>query len=205
MEDKSQDRGSSASGIFFPGTLLTGRSLTKATPLIDYCLNCTATRHNKAGATDAAHVLAKTMVWPAYSRDSNAGDADKNKGYLPYGTRLLIPPFFWTAVNALTLTSVGRAFADCFMGYGLYVIDGSGQSMNNGTKAIMQIRIDQDIMPNSVLATECDQELAKLLPYLRPQRNPRPHNRETELDANGVPYWGGGGSDGVRNTAYDAP
>jgi hypothetical protein len=199
----SWDRGSSASGLRFPGTVLRGFEINPASPApIRHALNVTATRHSNEGAPASAHVLGKKRVWPAMFTDGNAGDAGYNTGDLPYGTRIFIRWQDRTQRGSLGLSARGLILFDTFLYFGCYIIDGQGQHSAGG--GVLQLRIDQDV--TSTVVDDLDDQLQKLLPLLYPMRNPRPHNTETERHTDGLPYAGGGGpvGPGSINTAWDA-
>jgi hypothetical protein len=197
------DRGSSASGLRFPGTVLRGFEINPASPApIRHALNVTATRHSNEGAPASAHVLSKKRVWPAMFMDGGASSPDQNLGDLPYGTRIFIRWQDRLRRNTLGLSARGLILFDTFLYFGCYIIDGQGQHVNGG--GVLQLRIDQDVTAPTV--DDVDRQLMKLLPLLYPLRNPRRHNAETEVHGDGLPYAGGGGplDAGSLNTAWDA-
>jgi len=204
----SWDRGNSASGLRFPGTVLRGFEINPPNPEpIRHALDVTATRHSNAGAPPSAHVLGKTHVWPAYYRDSSAGDPGNNTGDIPYGTRVFIRWQDRDLRETLGLSARGKVLFDTFLYYGFYVVDGQGQHANGG--GVLQLRIDHEVTAEVV--ADIDAQLQKMLPYLYPMRNPRRHATETEIYTDGLPYAGGGGplvpcqtAASSCNTAYDA-
>jgi hypothetical protein len=199
----SWDRGSSASGLRFPGTVLRGFEINSASPApIRHALNVTATRHSNEGAPASAHVLGKKRVWPAMFTDGNASDAGYNTGDVPYGTRIFIRWQDRPQRGSLGLSARGLVLFDTFLYFGCYIVDGQGQHSAGG--GVLQLRLDQDV--TSSVVDDLDGQLQKLLPLLYPMRNPRPHNTETERHSDGLPYAGGGGplGSGSVNTAWDA-
>jgi hypothetical protein len=213
-----QDRGCSASGLRYPGTVLRGFEINPPAPgPIHHALHVTATRHSRAGAPGSAHVLGKTMVWPAYHRDSSAGDADENLGDLPYGTRIFIRWQDRGLRDTLGLSARGQVLFDALLYHGIYIVDGQGEHHDGG--GVLQLRIDHAVGKNADgsewpgVVEDVNAQLMKLLPHLYPMRNPRPHDVETELHSDGLPYAGGGGprpadlasGAGSYNTAWDAP
>jgi len=198
------DHGTSASLLRFPGTVLRWFEINPTNPApIRHALDVTATRKGPRHA----HVLGKTMVWPAYGRDKSAGAADENLGNIPYGTRVFIRPRDYWRREHLRLSERGKVLFDTFCYYGFYVVDGQGEVASDGG-GVLQLRIDSEVTKD--VAKSLQDDLTAMLPYLYPMRNPRSHVEESEL-RDGLPYAGGGGplatnavGAGSINNAFDA-
>ena len=204
--------GSGASRMRWPSGVVRGFEVNPEKPEpIRHCFQCTATRHSKPDnpssphAPASRHVLGKTHVWPAYGTDGGAQAPNANLGDIPYGTRLVIRKQDFGKRDSLGLSVRGLVLFDTFCYYGMYVVDGQGQydAKNNG--AVLQLRCDQEVKAET--ATDINAQLMKILPLLWPVRNPRPLDKETEIDpATGLPYAGGGGPIDrakILNTAWD--
>ena len=221
MADKSDPDagGSSASNIRWPGTVLRGHEINGTHPgPIQHALNATATRHSRGASKAPAsiHVLSRRVVWPAYGVDSSAKTSTQdNQGDLPYGTRIVLPGAAYSALKAKFAGKPRQLrILECLRYYGCYLIDGQGESVMVGGKqlAVLQLRVDGEVgktkggadLPKVV--TEIDEALQAALPQLVPLRNPRPHNKETELWSDQLPYAGGGGPVDAHsvNSAWDA-
>lgn len=199
-------RGSSASGLRWPATVLRGKHINPKSPApLQYPLNCTATRHSNQGAAAKLHVLSKKRVWPAIYTDGSADQPGQNTGDLPYGTRLFIRWQDRGLRGALGLSPRGLVLFDCLLQYGCYILDGQGQTVDGG--AVLQVRLDHEVTDEA--CDDLDKQLMKLLPHIYPLRDPRPVLKETERCADGFCYAGmgkeGAKQPGVVNTAWNAP
>jgi hypothetical protein len=188
--------------------MLRYHELAPANPApITHCLNVVATRK---GVSGSAHVLGKTKVWPAYTMDSSATNANENLGDIPYGTRFVIR---WQDrqlrdSSTLKLSGRGKVLFDCLLNYGFYVLDGSNEGGVNG-RGLFGFRTDQ--APTATgdwpkpLKDEVVSALRKLVPLCWPVRYVRSLSAESEIHSNGLPSASGGGpiGPGVINSAWD--
>ncbi len=196
-DNRTYPRSPGASAIRIPSGVLRGKEINGSAPApIYHALNATATRHSADGATPDIHVLSRKMVWPAYGIDQyKIAPTGKNTNYdnqgdLPYGTLLFIRKSDYHLRESLNLNARQKILFDTFAFYGCRLVDGQGGTKNG--KAILQLRTDGEL--NGDAEDDVNQLLGKILKYLYPLRNPRPHNRETEINsADGLPYAGGGG------------
>jgi hypothetical protein len=212
--DDGQPRGSSASGVRWPGTILRGFEIERG--YIGHALNFTATRNSRASNADErasplAHIINRGRVWPAMFTDGFSvglppyeGEPD-NQGWLPYGALCVIRHWDAGLRDSLGLTAIGKALFDCLLDYGMYLLDGSGQNGGHPDKGRIEVRVDQGLLATSALALDVEIELGKLLPLLFPVFNQRTHATEVALHTDGLPYTGGGGPrrPQARNTAWD--
>jgi hypothetical protein len=194
------DRGSSASGLRWPSTVLQDFEINISNPVISHPLNAAVTRVAPAGV----QVLSPYRCWPAQFVD---GTAASNVGDIPYGALLFIDLETYEFLLAnFTWTNKQKALLDCIYLYGIYIVDGSGTTTVSGgvTKAVMQVRVSQGF--TSALRAECDVAFRRIYPYLWPMLNTRDYTTETELHTDSLPYRGTGGPIDYRsiNTGYDA-
>ena len=112
---------------------------------------------NRFGSTA---ILNRNVVWPAFGKDFNADDADNNQGELPYGALLAIPPTSkgGPTKSSLGLSELGGRLFDQFLGFGMYLFDGTSSTN-------MVFRGDQ--FSSSAVQTDFKAEMNKLKPYLR--------------------------------------
>ncbi len=201
------DQGSSASRLRWPSSMLRFDELRRDDPgPIRHCLNVLATRKT---APPETHILAKHWVWPAYGRDSTAGNLDENLGDIPYGTRFVIRWIDRNLRNNLGLSTRGLRLFDCLLHYGFYVVDGTPEAGAGGGSSIT-FRTDQGSggrgeWPEPMRSEVIDQ-LSKLVPLCWPVRNVRPLDRETEVWTDGMAYASGGGPlyPDTASTAWNA-
>ena len=201
--------GVGASELIPPGTYLRWFEISDPNHgPINHPLNCTGTRQNgnkdkpaEPQVLPSAHLLGKKRVWPAKNVDQGADGAskpDNNLGPFNYGQKFWIPPTPANKAlrNDATLCQNNRQqrLFDCLMYQGMYLVDGHGQSAPGDTsKGEMRIRID-NLIPSAV-QTDLQGFLDRLLArnVLKPMRNPRRYNSETERHSDGLCYAGGGG------------
>jgi hypothetical protein len=199
------DRGSSASYLRYPGTILRGSEINPTNPApIRHALHCTATGNDNQGAPEGAHVVAPKMVWPAYGMDSSAGTPGNTLGDIPYGARLFIRWQDRGRRATLGLSARGLVLFDCFAQYGCYILDTVGDHEDG--QGYMKLRVDQDIQTSGSIADDINAQLALILPLLYPLRNPCSHaDHESEVWADGYAYAGGDGPIDASsiNTAWD--
>lgn len=136
----NQDKGSSASGVLHPaGHYLWNQYLQKRK--LRTTFQASATRGAKSAMNyPKAHILGQNRIRPATSMDSGASN---NRGKLPYGTLLAIPVFHRNKRSQLGLDDIGFEFFDGFFTNGIRVVDGNGETVNNGTQGVLQLRIQQ--------------------------------------------------------------
>jgi hypothetical protein len=219
ISDSGNGRGSGASELIPPGTYLRWHEISDPNHgPINHPLNLTGTRQNAnknnpslPQVQPSAHLLGKKRVWPAKNTDSDSDAADNNLGPFPYGVRFYIPATTGNKAlrNDTTLCQNNRhqRLFDCIMYQGMYLLDGHGQSAPGDTsKGEIRIRIDNQIP--SAVQTDLQGFLDRLLArnVIKPMRNPRRYNSETERHTNGLCYAGGGGPIDANsiNNAYDA-
>lgn len=200
------DRGASASQVRWPGCLITDELNNVNNPRdILHCIHVTGTRHNKAGATNACHVLASGIVHPAHGVDGSlrqmwlptasaaqvAERANTNQGIHPYGCKWVIKPSDYTTIKNhfdSDGNKIGLKLLVCMIDFGCYLLDGQGQTVTIGStkKGKLQTRItgitgrnpDGSTIPNVI--AKMDAAFAYMLPYIVPIRNPQ---RWTQLDS----------------------
>lgn len=195
--EDAYDRGSSASGIRWPGTVLDINDISSDNPSpIRHALNVAASRGAVAGHL---HVLSPYRIWPAKYVDSGAAS---NQGNIPYGALgVLSSADYTTLLGAHSWTNRQRAILDCHRYYGVYFLDGNGLTTGGGDpKAVMQLRVSQGF--TTELRAEIDTALTRILPYLKLLLNSRAYTSETERYSDGFCYRGGGGpidSNSVNN------
>lgn len=201
----SYSRGSSASALRWPSTILKAAEINPTNPApIHHPFNVACTR-NQSGVEAALHVLSTRRCWPAKSVDGSQTD-NGNKGDIPYGARgyLTAANYSWLLSN-YSWSARQKVILDVHRYYGVLFLDGSGtvRVIGGVRKAVLQLRTEPGILP--AVNAEINTALSRILPRLSLMMNPRPYTSETELTG-GLPYAGGGGpidSNSV-NSAFDA-
>lgn len=201
----SYSRGSSASSLRWPSTILKAAEINPTNPApIHHPFNVACTR-NQSGVEAALHVLSTRRCWPAKSVDGNQTD-NGNKGDIPYGARgyLTSTDYSWLLSN-YSWSARQRVILDVHRYYGVFFLDGSGtvRVIGGVRKAVLQLRTEPGIL--TTVNAEINTALSRILPRLSLMVNPRPYTIETELTG-GLPYAGGGGPIDVNsvNSAFDA-
>lgn len=199
----SYPRGTSASALRWPSTVLRADEFTNAHPTtapIRHALNVAVTRLAPAGA----QILSPYVTWPAFSRD---GSGAQNVGDIHYGTLLFIDGSARATLlsSSPALSQRQRALVDAHYYYGVYVVDGTGYVTVGGVaKGVMRLRTSYGM--STPVIDELKDVLMRIHPYLWPMANPRGYGSETEIWSDGLPYRGGGGPIDANsvNSAYDA-
>ena len=211
----TQDGGSSASRIRFPGALLGYHEVISGQP-INHVVHATASRKD----IDARwQILSKNVIWPAAGADSSGWQPDQNLGDMPYGTLCVIRVQDWPLRNTIGLSALGRRLFDQLCFYGVRIMDGNGVASTTG--GILQIRATGAQTPSlrwpGDLISEINAQYGLMQNLLWPVMNTRQRGAETEnfTHPGGIilPYSAGGGPvDGLAlgstkcvNNAYDAP
>lgn len=192
------DRGTSASSVRWPSGVLRDFEIMPTSPdPIQHIFQAAATRIGTA----ANHLLSKHITWPAFSRDSSAGDSAQNLGQYPYGTRLILRETDYDFLLAnFTWTARQRVIIDQQRYYGTLLLDGTSRDDGGG---VCQLRADLGI--TDAVFDEIQVALDEVVKYLWPVANTRGYTTETEVWTDGLPYAGGGGPIDANsvNNAYD--
>ena len=150
-------------------------------------------------------LISKSIQWPATAGDGSACRPDQNTGHIPYGGLLAIPPVEKGGpdLRSLGLSEAGLRLGEAFRDYGIYVVDGGGNSVLRTTENL----------PAELNAQLKNSDLPKLHRFLRLVKNSvsgatahilTGDTYKAEGDI-GTPTWpAGGGTPLAPNTAIDA-
>lgn len=172
--------GTSASGVAAMFGLLRGHEVNTRGYKIQHVLQLVLPRT----PGHCAMMLSRGIVYPAVSTDGSANQGNNNRGHIPYGGLIAIPPESKGGPNLdrLGLSEPGRRVVQALRDYGAIAVDGGNCAA---------LRADQHVSAKVVSQIRAD--LSKVYRFMRLVKNTAP-----------AQVTSGGGAPLAPNCAFDA-